>query len=101
MTQLTDVVEMHLDRRKRTVMIWGLIGCVVPIFWGVVSFIFFNARESIWTTIYWYTVYATCPSWLLPETDFSWLVTPLLNGVLYAGIALSISAVTHKKEAVR
>jgi hypothetical protein len=92
---------MHLARRKR-IVIWGLVGGAVPILWGIVSFIFFNARESIWTDIYWYTVYATCPSWLLPETKLSWLVTPLLNGVFYAGIALSISAVRQKpKETVR
>jgi hypothetical protein len=86
-----------VNRRKRAVAIWGLIGCGVPIFWGIVSFVFFNASESIWTTVYWYTVYVTCPSWLLPETKLSWLVTPLLNGVLYGGIALSISAGKYKK----
>jgi hypothetical protein len=95
------MVELNMDRRKR-IVIWGLVGCAVPIFWGIVSFIFFNATDSIWTDIYWYTVYATCPSWLLPETKFSWLVTSLLNGVFYAGIALSISsAVRQKKETLR
>jgi hypothetical protein len=94
------MMEMPLYSRNR-IVIWGLVGCAVPVFWGTVSFIFFNARESKWTDIYWYTVYVTCPSWLLPETQFSWLVTPLLNGVFYAGVALSISVIRHKKESVR
>jgi hypothetical protein len=87
--------EISVRVRKR-IIIWGLVGCAVPIFWGIVSFIFFNARESMWTDIYWYTVYVSCPPWLLPETRLSWLATPLSNGVLYAGIALLVSAVRHK-----
>jgi hypothetical protein len=85
------MLKISVHVRKR-VLIWGLVGCVVPMFWGVESFISFNARESTWTDIYWYTVYITCPPWLLPENNWSWLLTPLLNGVLYAGIALLISA---------
>jgi hypothetical protein len=44
------------------------MGAFVPIFWGVVSFIFFNAPESHWTDLYWNVVHVTCPAWLLPET---------------------------------
>ena len=55
-----------------------------------------NFVSRIMTDIFWYLVYASCPPWLLPETRFSWLVTPLLNGALYAGVALSIAAVRRK-----
>jgi hypothetical protein len=78
---------------EKRVVIWGLVGCAVPMFWGVVGFILFNARESRWTDIYWYTVYISCPPWLLPENNWSWLLTLLLNGVLYAGVALLVSTV--------
>lgn len=79
--------------RIRTIVIWGLVGCVVTVFWGIVGFIFFAAPQSVWTDIYWYAVYVTCPPWLLPETRLSWLVTPLLNAGLYAGLALAVRAV--------
>jgi hypothetical protein len=92
---------MHLDRRKR-IVIWGIVGGIMPLLWGIASFLLFNARESIWTDIYWYAVYVTCPSWLLPETQLSWLVTPSLNGILYAGVALSVCAVRPKaKKTIR
>jgi hypothetical protein len=80
-------------RVRKHVVIWGLVGFVVPICWGVESFISLDARESTWTDIYWYTVYISCPPWLLPENNWSWLLTPLLNSVLYAGVALLVSAV--------
>jgi len=87
---------MQLEVRRR-VAIWSLVGFAVPFFWGIVSFAFFSARESRWTTLYWYLVYATCPSWLLPETDFSWVTTPLLNALFYGGVAYSICTVKQNK----
>jgi hypothetical protein len=86
------MLEMSVRMRKLMV-IWGLVGCALPIFWGILGFIFFNARESTWTDIYWYAVYISCPPWLLSETRISWLITPLLNGVLYAGVVLLISRI--------
>ena len=68
-----------------------VIGAVVPLFWGVVSFVFFNAPESYWTDLYWIVVYITCPAWLLPESKWSMLITPLANAVLYGLIASLIS----------
>jgi hypothetical protein len=75
---------------RSKILMWAAVGFMVPVFWGVLSFILFNAHESLWTDIYWYLVYITCPSWLLPESSLSWLVTPLLNACLYGSIAMVI-----------
>jgi hypothetical protein len=72
---------------KKVIFTFGIIGAAVPIFWGILGFAFFSAPESVWTDIFWRSVYVTCPSWLLPENSLSWLVTPLLNGLLYGGLA--------------
>jgi len=71
------------------------------VFWGILGFVFFTARESIWTDIFWCAVMITCPSWELPETGWSWLVTPALNGVLYAGIASAVVVMKKKNPFVR
>jgi hypothetical protein len=86
-------------RARRRMVIWGLVGFAIPILWGIVSFVLFNAKESMWTNIYWYAVYVTCPPWLFTETRISWLVTPMLNGILYAGVVFSMWAVRHRQEA--
>jgi hypothetical protein len=92
------MLEITVGTRKRIVT-WGLVGFAMPILWGIVSFALFNAKESMWTNIYWYAVYVTCPPWLLPETQISWLVTPILNGILYGGVVFLICAVRHKQAA--
>jgi hypothetical protein len=56
------------------------------------GFVFFNARISWWTDAYWNRVYITCPSWLLPETGASWLVTPILNGAYTVRLPLLLRA---------
>jgi hypothetical protein len=89
---------LKISRRARKgILIWGLVGCAVPIFWGLVGFILFNAKESTWTNIYWYSVYITCPPWLILENSWSLFLTPFLNGVLYAGVALLVSAASFKQ----
>jgi hypothetical protein len=81
---------IHKVIAKR-VALWSAIGFFVPIFWGVMSFIFFNARQSRWTDLYWILVYITCPPWLLPENSWSLWITPIANAVLYGLIAFLIS----------
>jgi hypothetical protein len=78
---------------KKRVIQWAVIGFAVPIFWGVMSFIWFNAKESVWTTVYWYLVYVTCPSWLL---DIPSILTPVLNAALYGSLAFVILNVSRK-----
>ena len=81
---------MHMKKR---VIQWAVVGFAVPIFWGVMSFILFNAKESVWTTVYWYLVYTTCPFWLL---DMPSILTPVLNATLYGTLALVILSVSRK-----
>ena len=73
-------------------LMWAAIGFVVPGFWGVLGFIFFNAPQSSWTDLFWALVYITCPPWLLPETSLApgWVVAPILNACLYGLIAMVI-----------
>ena len=54
---------------------------------------FFNAKESVWTTVYWYLVYVTCPFWLL---DMPSILTPILNSMLYGILAFLILCVSRK-----
>ena len=76
-------------------LIWAAVGFGVPIFWGALSFIFFNASNSWWTDMYWYLVYLTCPPWLLPESSASWLITPILNAALYGAVAMAIVSMSR------
>lgn len=64
-----------------------IIGFLVPVFWGILSFVLFNAKESAWTTLYWYLVYVTCPFWLLPTSTATTILMPFLNALLYGAIA--------------
>jgi hypothetical protein len=41
----------------------------------------------MWTTVYWYVVYVTCPVWLL---DMPSILTPVLNAILYGILAFLI-----------
>lgn len=75
---------------KRLVIWWAALGFAAPLLWGVVSFIFFSARESVWTNIYWGAVYVTCPFWLLPTSTFTTIIMPLLNAILYGGLAFLV-----------
>jgi hypothetical protein len=82
---------------KKLVIWWAALGFVIPLLWGVVSFIFFSARESVWTNIYWGAVYVTCPFWLLPTNTFTTVITPFLNGTLYGGLAFLILNARNKR----
>ncbi len=72
---------------KKMVIRFAILGFAVPLFWGVAGFVFFSVKESIWTTIFWWLVYVTCPFWLLPANLFTTIITPFLNAALYGGIA--------------
>jgi hypothetical protein len=77
-------------------MIWAAVGFGVPVFWGVLGFILFNAPNSWWTDMYWNLVYITCPSWLLSETAASWLITPILNACLYGVVAMAVVGMSRE-----
>jgi hypothetical protein len=76
---------------KRYVIGWAVLGFVIPLFWGIMSFIFFAAKESIWTNVYWGLVYATCPFWLLPTNTMTTVLMPFLNAALYGCLGLIFS----------
>ena len=75
---------------KRGIIIVGVIGAAVPVLWGILGFVLFTLPQSFWSDIFWWSVYVTCPPWLLPENSLSWLITPLANGLLYAGLAFAV-----------
>jgi hypothetical protein len=77
---------------RRQVIWCAAAGFVIPLFWGFVSFIFFGAKQSVWADVYWLLVYVTCPFWLLPES-LPQIWTPVLNAVLYGGLAALICTV--------
>jgi len=70
----------------KRISVAAAIGFCVPIIWGMAGLVSFNARQSKWTDLFWYSVYLTCPPWLLPESGLSWIVTPALNAVLYGAL---------------
>jgi hypothetical protein len=83
-------------------LIWAAVGLGVPIFWGALGLILFNAHNSRWTDMYWGLVDITCPSWLLPETSASWLITPILNAALYGTVAVVIVGMSRRfRNAIR
>jgi hypothetical protein len=86
-----STLEDPVERIAKRVALWMALGAFVPIFWGILGFILFNARQSTWTDLFWNLVYITCPPWLLPENDWSMVVTPLANAALYGIAAFFIS----------
>jgi hypothetical protein len=76
---MTSTLNTYRDSRQ---FLWwgGLVGFCVPVFWGALSFVLFNAKQSPWTDAYWHLVYTTCPPWLL---NIPSLLVPVLNAALY------------------
>lgn len=74
---------------RRTVITGMIVGFSVPIFWGVLSFILFNAPESPAVDRYWQLVYITCPPWAIDTSRSSGLTLaiPFFNAVLYGAVA--------------
>lgn len=60
---------------------------MVPLFWGIMSFVLFNLPEGLFSRLYWDAVYITCPFWII-DGDKAMFFMPLLNGALYSTIAL-------------
>jgi hypothetical protein len=90
----TTHLEAPMSIRKHG-LIWAVVGLGVPIFWGALSFILFNAPNSWWTDMYWNLVYITCLSRLLPEYSASWVITPILNAVLYGAVAMAAVSISR------
>jgi hypothetical protein len=72
---------------KKTITIAAVIGVTVGIFWvSVVGAVLnpYTPLTPVWTAIMW----ASCPPILAIRT--AWWLIPVLNGILYVGIAASI-----------
>jgi hypothetical protein len=81
---------------KRFVLICMLVGFAVPIFWGILSFVLFNAPESPLTDLYWDAVHVTSPAWLItPSSTLGEVATPFLNALFYGAAATLIALATR------
>jgi hypothetical protein len=78
-----------LSRIKLVSVCGFIVGALVPLFWGIVSFLTFNGPEDWFSRAYWKTVYITCPFWVI-SGEKALVLMPLLNGGLYAALALLI-----------
>jgi hypothetical protein len=65
------------------------LGALVPLFWGILGFLLFSVPEGALSRAFWQAVYVTCPSWRI-DGYISYLLTPLLNGLMYAAIATAL-----------
>jgi len=66
-----------------------VLGAFVPLMWGILGFVYFNVPEGVFSRAFWQAVYLTCPSWRIDGYK-SYLLTPLLNGLMYAAIAAAL-----------
>jgi hypothetical protein len=80
---------------KRLVVVSACVGFAVPIFWGVLAFVTFNAPQNAMSDMFWLTVDRTCPPWLITGTSIfaRSLATPLLNAALYGSVAFVAASV--------
>lgn len=81
--------------KPRTLIVGFLIGACVPLFWGVLGFVLFNAPEGLGSRIFWDAVYLTCPFWII-EGNKALVLMPLLNGIAYA-LLFSVIAALHRR----
>jgi hypothetical protein len=84
-----------MAKSARCVLLAAAVGFCISIVWGVLGFALFTAPNSWWTDAFWDAVYISCPPWLLPENTLSWLLTPVLNAVLYAALAFGALLAKH------
>jgi hypothetical protein len=89
--------QKRVSRVKSRITTAAVIGFVVPVLWGSAAFILFNARQSIWTDVFWWLVYLTCPFWILPGTA-GMLLMPFLNAGMYGLIAAGTLRLHSREE---
>jgi hypothetical protein len=71
-------------------MIGFVAGALVPLFWGVLGFLLFNAPEGSLSRLFWGAVYITCPFWVI-EGNKALILMPVLNGSMYCAIAAMLT----------
>ncbi len=73
-----------------------LVGFAVPIFWGIVTFVFFSAPQSQRADLYWDVVHITSPAWVItPASTAGMVATPFLNALFYGAAAIVVAAVVR------
>ncbi len=79
----------------------AVVGGLVTIFWGVISFILFGARESMFTKALSMMICATCPPWCFPVAIgiAGSFLTLVLNATLYGAAACLIHAIRYARRA--
>lgn len=70
---------------KGRVILAIVIGFLLPIFWGSLEFVFFNAQESIFSKVLLTIAHVTCPPWWL-SGFWGDVGSPFLNAALYGVI---------------
>jgi hypothetical protein len=76
---------------KKWILLAAIVGFVVPIFWGVLGFIYFTAPQSRSTDLFWTVVHITCPFWDLASGGVSAILVALLNAGLYGLIVFGFA----------
>lgn len=66
-----------------------IIGFLMPIGWGCLFMVLFNARDSPLMRALWVASRVTCPAWLL-NGFWGDVGSPLVNGMVYGVIAVAI-----------
>lgn len=83
--------SLNWSTAGRKVALISGVGFLMPIFWGMMEFLAFNSRSDAAFTAIRAGGYVTCPPWLLPGI-WGDLASPILNAILYAGVAWAVLA---------
>jgi hypothetical protein len=75
--------------QRRLIVAAFALGAFVPLMWGILGFVYFNVPEGAFSRAFWQAVYLTCPAWRIDGYK-SYLLTPLLNGLMYAAIVIAL-----------
>ena len=77
-----------------------VVGAMVPAFWGILSFLFFDVPEGSFSSAYWSAVYITCPFWYI-DGEKAMFLMPLLNGCLYGVIVVCVAKALEQARVVK
>ena len=75
---------------KRFVVPATIVGFLLPIVWGGLEFVFFDAPESFLTKMFFFIAYATCPPWFI-SGFWGDIGSPFLNAALYGCLGYALS----------
>jgi hypothetical protein len=84
----------RVKRLKKIALGGFILGALVPLFWGVLAFILFNAPEGWFSRAFWDAVYLTCPFWSI-NGGKALVLMPLLNGCMYAAVVTCLFTVVR------